>query len=182
MKLSITQEKLAVTNYPYGYKKTTAYFSIEFKKGKGFRSVFQTINPSNGKLNAPKKGTYSPVLIMKQDEDGFVSHVSYDFNGAEEFNKGCKFMHENFDLFTKEQVQDIYAHCFMIQKVNVKAMVIYCGSKFEDIKPLVQTSVNYAIEGMRSGENFFNSMLLDVEALENTKQKDFNPFRVVEYA
>jgi hypothetical protein len=182
MKLSSTQEKLAVTNYPYGYKKTTAYFSIEFKKGKGFRSVFQTINPSNGKLNAPKKGTYSPVLIMKQDEDGFVSHVSYDFNGAKEFNEGCNFMYENFDLFTKEQVQDIYAHCFMMLKVNVKAMVIYCGSKFEDIKPLIESCGNHAIDGMRSGENFFNDMLLDVEALENTKQKDFNPFRVVEYA
>jgi hypothetical protein len=91
-------------------------------------------------------------------------------------------MYENFYLFTKEQVQDIYAHCFMMLKVNVKAMVIYCGSKFEDIKPLIASCGNFAIDGMRSGENFFNEMLLDVEALENTKQKDFNPFRVVEYA
>jgi hypothetical protein len=176
------QEKLEVTNYPYGYKKTTAYFSIEFKEGKGFRSVFQTINPSNGKLNAPKKGTYSPVLLMHQDENGHVSYFSYDFNGAESFNEGCKFIYENFSLFTQEQIKDIYVYCFTMLKVHTKALVIYCGSKFEDIKPFIKSCGDYAIDGMRSGENFFNEMLLDVEALENTKQKDYNPFRVVEHA
>jgi hypothetical protein len=177
-----TSDVVMVYNYPYGFKKTTAIFSIEFKKGKGFRSVFQTINPSNGKHNAPKKGTYHPMLIMKQNEEGFVSYVSYDFNGAKEFNEGCQFMYENFDLFTKEQIQDICAHCFNMLKVTAKAMVIYCGSKLEDIKPLIQSCGNRAIDGFRSGENVFADMILDVEALENTKQKDFNPFRTVQYS
>lgn len=172
-----TLETFCVENYPYGFKKTTAYFSIEFVKGKGFRSVFQTINPSNGKLNAPKKGTYNPLLVMKQDDNGHVSYISYNFNGAEEFNEGCKFMHENFEIFTKDQVKDIYAYCFNMLKVTAKAMVIYCGSKFEDIKPLIQWCGNHAIDGFKSGDNFFNEMILDVEALEKTKDANFNPFR-----
>ncbi len=177
MKQTYTTEKITIENYPYGYKKTTAYFSIEFVKGKGFRSVFQTINPANGKLNNPKKGVYHPVLVMKQDESGHVSYVSYDFNGAEAFNKSCNFMNDNFELFTKEQVKDIYAYAFNMLKINTKAMVIYCGSKFDDIKPLIQLSGDLAIEGFRNGENHFSDMVLDVEALENTKDPNYNPFR-----
>jgi hypothetical protein len=177
-----TTEKVIVNNYPYGYKRTTAFFSIEFKEGKGFRSVFQTTDPKTGKLNNPKKGTYHPVLVMQKDEKDFVSYVSYDFNGSEEFNEGCKFMYENYELFTKEQIKDICAYCFNILKANTKAMVIYGGSKFEDIAPLITMAGNRAIDGFKSGENVFSDMLLDVEALENTKPKNYNPFRSVEYA
>ena len=178
-----TSEKVSVTNYPYGFKQTTAFFSLEFKKGKGFRSVFQTIDPKSGRLNKPKNSTYSPVLVIQKDENGHVSYVSYDFNGAEEFNEGCKFMSENFDLFTQEQIKSIYWHCFLMLRATTKAMVIYSGSKFEDVKPLMEVATTKAIEcSTKGGENLFSEMLLDVEALENTTQKDYNPFRTVEYA
>jgi hypothetical protein len=53
-----TTKKAIVDSYPYGRLRATAFFSLEFKKGKGFRSVFQTINPKNNRLNAPKYSTY----------------------------------------------------------------------------------------------------------------------------
>ena len=177
-----TSQKVSVDNYPYGFKQTTAHFSLEFKKGKGFRSVFQTIDPKSGRLNKPKNSTYSPVLVMQQDANGHVSYVNHHFNGSEEFNEGCKFMSENFELFTQEQIKEIYAYCFLMLKATTKAMVVYSGSKFEDIKPLMELAVNKSVEGNKNGQNVFSEMLLDVEALENTKQKDYNPFRTVEYA
>lgn len=181
MQQNYTIQKITKENYPYGYKKTTAFFSIEFVKGKGFRSIFQTINPTNGKLNNPKKGVYHPVLVMRQNESGHVSYLSLDFNGAEAFNKGCNFMSENFELFTSEQIKYIYAHAFNMLKINTKSMVIYCGSKFDDIKPILQLSCDLALDGFNNGVNNFKNMFIDIEALEKTKIPDFNPFKVTTY-
>jgi hypothetical protein len=59
-----TTHKAEVNSYPYGRLKATAFFGLEFKRGKGFRTTFQTINPKNGKLNAVKNSTYSPIFVM----------------------------------------------------------------------------------------------------------------------
>lgn len=176
-----TSEKVAVENYPYGYKKTTAYFSVEFKKGKGFRSVFQTIDPKTGKLNNPKKGTYSPMMLVAKDDAEYVCFYSLQFNGTKEINWGCKFMSEHFDLFSAEEIQDIYAYILMMIKVDAKAKCIYCNVKFDDLKPYIQSAVDAVVEGYKSGKNTFDKIAMDEEAIENLKDKDYNPFKVTEY-
>lgn len=52
-------------SYPYGRLRTQAFFSIEFHPKKGFRSVFQTIDPKNGRVNKPKKSTYGRGLYYQ---------------------------------------------------------------------------------------------------------------------
>jgi hypothetical protein len=181
MKTYKTTETATVNNYPYGNLKTSATFGIEFKQGKGFRTTFQTINPKTGRVNNPKKSTYSPVIFMYEAENGHIKHRHLDFYGAKGINADCQTMFENFDLFTTEQIKDIYAHVFMKLKVEAKALCVYCGADFEQVKPILESSVNAAAEGMRTGENLFNQICIDIEALESTKVPDYQPFKVTSY-
>jgi len=126
-----TQE---TNNYPYGYLKTTAFFSLEFKKSKGFRSVFQTINPKTGRINNPKTGTYSPLMVMIEKENGHFSYIHGDFNGAEAINRDARFVYEHFDLFTPEQIEYFYLHILLMLKVEAQAIVTYCGADFEKVR------------------------------------------------
>jgi len=51
-----TTEKLISEDYPYGYTlRTTKFDFLEFKAGKGFRHVSQTINPKTARIT-PKTG------------------------------------------------------------------------------------------------------------------------------
>ena len=83
------------TNYPYGRLRATATFSIEFDAKRGFRSVFQTINPKNGVVNKPKKSTYSDFLCMFQDESGHFKYKSIDVRGKEGVNEILLFLKDN---------------------------------------------------------------------------------------
>ncbi len=65
-----TSEETAhvVSDYPYGSLRTTMKFWLE-GNDKGFRLVMRSINPKNGRLNAPKKSTYSEIAgCMYLDE------------------------------------------------------------------------------------------------------------------
>ena len=41
---------------------------------------------------------------------------------------------ENWVLFTDEQMEFIYENLFLHLKADIKARVIYCGCKFEDLE------------------------------------------------
>jgi hypothetical protein len=177
-----TSVKLVSENYPYGYTlKTTKYDYLEFKKGKGFRHVSQTINPKTGRLNAPKAGTYSDVLLLRKDENNHVKCGGTDFYGDAGMNKGCKLIADNFDLFTPEQIKHIYEVVLQKLVMSVKAIIIYCGAKKEDVLPLYQTAIDVAKEGHKTGSNLFNLIELDVQAIDATKVPDYNPFKITTY-
>jgi hypothetical protein len=177
-----TTETSEVTNYPYGRLQCVAKFGIEFKQKKGFRSTFQTVNPKTGRVNAVKNSTYYPVLVQYKDsETGHIKSISHHFNGSKEINEGCKFMNENFSLFTDEQIKHIYTHILSMLLVNAKALVIYCNSNFEDIKPLINEAIEVCKQGMKTGENLFYKINLNIEALEKTKVPNYNPFTIRQY-
>lgn len=175
-----TTEKIEVKEYPYGRLRTSAFFSLDFDKKKGFRSVFQTINPKNGRINAPKKGTYSPIEIMYyQEETNHVKHIVFDMNGTESINKSCKFLAEHFDKFTEEQIEYIYSHLFTMLKINMVANVRYCGSDIEVLKPIFESSLKLAVQGIKTKENLFAQINLDLDAIKATEVQNYNPFQVV---
>ena len=177
-----TAEKLTVDSYPYGSLRTTAYFSIEFKSGKGFRGVFQTVNPITSILNKEKKGTYSPVMLQYIDtETNHVERKSFDFYGIDGINKDCMFMYEHFDLFTTEQIKDIFAYVAMKIKAEIQATVVYCGADFEALKPFFTEALKNALHGFKTGENIFNTIQLDAEGIKATHKPNFNPFKVTSY-
>lgn len=171
-------EKLETNDYPYGRLRATAFFSVEHNGRKGMRTVFQTINPKNGQLNKPKHSTYSTVILPMQKLNGHFEYCGYiDFNGTDEINKGLQFMADFHELFTPEQIKDIALTALAMSKVNVKAMCIYAGSTWEDLKPLVTNSVETLVKIANTGENLWASAMLDEEAIEATKKPNYNPFK-----
>ena len=174
-----TSEKVEVDNYPYGFKlKTTLFHELEFNAKKGYRVVTTTINPKTDKLNKPKKSTYSPLIVRFYNEDGHIKNMHFDFNGAEAINKGVSFVNENFDLFSEEEIKSIYSLAFNMSKIDMKAQVIYCGSKVEDLKPFYDNFVKNMVEGFRNpSENLFD-LTLDVAGIKSTSEPDYQPFVV----
>lgn len=60
-----------VDDYPYGRLRCTIKFWLETDVNKGARFCSQTINPKNGRVNAPKKSTYAKLAgCMYLDEQG----------------------------------------------------------------------------------------------------------------
>jgi hypothetical protein len=117
-----------------------------------------------------------------QLSNGHFDYCGYlDFNGTEEMNKGIQFMADFYELFTADEIKNISLDMLAMSKVNAKAMVVYAGSNWEDLKPLIDASVRTLTDIVGSGENLFQSCLLDVKAIEATKKPDYQPFRVVQY-
>ena len=178
MKYIKTNEEVQVENYPYGFKRTTLFDTMEFDFKKGYRHVTQTINPKNGALNKPKKSTYYPLLVRFYNEDNHIKSRAFSFNGDKDINKGLEFLNENFDLFTTEEKKYLYTLILSMLMVGMKASVIYSGAEFENLKPIYEPTINAMKEGMKNPlENFFNTQL-DIEAINGCKVEGFNPFSV----
>lgn len=178
-----TNEKIEVANYPYGFKlKTTLLDYIEFDKKKGYRHCTQTICPKTDKLNKPKKSVYYAVLVRYYNEVGHIKTIGFDFNGRESINKGCKFVFENFALFTAEEIQYIYNHVFLMSFVDMKATCVYGGAKPEDIKGYYEQLWKVAKEGIKAPQlNWFDLLYLDVVGIDSHKPKNYSPFKTIEY-
>lgn len=174
--------KLKTDNYPYGRERATAYFSVEMNK-KGCRTVFQTINPKTGRLNNPKNSTYYPVILPIELENNFFDFCGYlDFNGTESINSGLYFMEDFKECFSPQQIKDIALYIISMTKVNAKAQVIYCGTKWDDLKQFYELPLQNLVK-IANGENTdFLSCLLDFDSIEALKVPDFQPFKVVQYS
>lgn len=174
-----TNQPIISENYPYGYTlKTTKTDWIEFKPKQGFRHMSQTVNPKNGRLNNPKKGTYSSVMLLGTDnESGHTVCIGFtiESEGVKEINKWAKFMHDYSSLFQANELTKIAESFYVSLIVTIKATVVYCGANFEDLKPLFESSIKAAKEGR------FDLIQLDEEAIEATEDKDYKPFKTVSY-
>ena len=169
--------KLVNSAYPYGYKTTNAFFSLESNK-KGFRSIFQTENPKTGRINNPKKSTYSTIVLMVVNENGFVSNWSMNPNSFQAINKALYFVNDFYELFAVEELKQIFAELLMLSKVSVTASVAYTGAKFEDLKPEIEYQVKKLIENYKEPkkENVLQS-IFNVQNINSHSIKDFNPFK-----
>lgn len=71
-----------VKDYPYGFRlKTSMFYWIESKAGKGDRVCTYTIDPRNGRKNKPKYSTYSTFFHLYLNEHNkvqFGAISSYD--------------------------------------------------------------------------------------------------------
>lgn len=171
-------DKFEVNNYPYGSLKCTAFFSVEFSKTKGFRHIFQTINPKTGRINNPKKGNYHDIAFIV-NENGFISQKSFGLNGTKDLNKAAKFMSENFELFTSEQIHFIYLKFITMFKIDMISAVQYCGSNLESLKPLYEAAIKTAVKGLNEKTNSFNMLILNEDAIKETHVENYNPFRTI---
>jgi hypothetical protein len=84
--------------------------------------------------------------------------------------------------FTKEEIKYLYERIYSMTLVDMKATAIYGGSDIEELKPLYLPFLKLASEGMKTGVNNFEAMILDCEAIEATKPANFSPFKVRTYS
>lgn len=161
MKYLATNQKIEVENYPYGFTLRTSLFdTMEFNPKKGYRHVTQTINPKTGKLNKPKKSTYSELLVRFFNEDGHIKVNSFSFNGDEQINRGCKFVHENFDLFTDDEKKYINNVISTSLIINWKASVIWGKTAPESAKEVYIPLIDL-VKDNKDLENIYDKIFVD---------------------
>lgn len=141
-----TGEKIEIESYPYGRLRTKAYFSVEFSSKHGFRSVFQTVNPKNGRLNAPKKGTYAPMIVAYLDTE--TAHAEFAFfrmYNKEDAVAFFSFLAEHSDLFSDEQLEHLKLYALAQIKLKAHGLVRYCkvpvAEAIQIVEPLTKALV-----------------------------------------
>jgi hypothetical protein len=176
-----TAASIAVENYPYGFRlKTTLTDYIEFNPKKGFRHCTQTVDPRNGRINAPKKSTYYPLMLRFYNEVGHIKTKVCHFNGDKEINSGCKFIAEHFEIFTAAEINYFYSLVQVASMADFKGTCIYGGSKPEELQPFYLEFWKTCKEGIETGKNLFASLVLNTEGIEATKPENFSPFKATE--
>ena len=96
----------AVEDYPYGFReRTTMYYWIETKAGKGDRLMTATINPKNNRLNKPKASTYSTFLVLYLNENGHVKQTGVSFYEVEKQANVFDFLLNQVKLENISEVQ-----------------------------------------------------------------------------
>jgi hypothetical protein len=124
-----------VKNYPYGYTlRTSIFYWIETKKGKGDRFCSYTINPKTGRKNAPKYGTYSPFLYMYINEQGHVVTGCIDSYDIEVFKMRFYFLTEKYgeEFLSADQKHNIRMEHYMHVRVSAPYQIVKYG---EEQKP-----------------------------------------------
>lgn len=181
MKIIKTSEVVTIEDYPYGFKlRCTLLDSVDFDQKKGYRHVTQTTDPKSGRLNNPKKGTYYTAMFRYYNTDGHIKIIGFDFNGRESINKGTAFLFDHFDSLTPEEVKYLYSTCLVYSLSDCKSSVIYCGSEPDAIKVLYKEFWTTCKKGLTDGLNYFDSLLLDIEAIKATQIPDYNPWVITE--
>ncbi len=93
--LNISQQYIS-WDYPYGGRRTKAYFGVEFQPKKGFRTSFQTINPKTGFHNSVKNSTYSHFVALVRLDNDHYDWKSFQINGDESIVKTFTFISEHY--------------------------------------------------------------------------------------
>jgi len=150
MKYEILTGEQISNDYPYGRLRCKITFNLEFKPGKGYRFVSQTTT-TNGRVNAPKRSTYSDFMAMIRDEEGHVKHISFDFRGYEDISNFISFLNENEVSFTPEQSQHLWACiitcirgnvCYTQRKEDVTLNELLSATKVEKMIELYKEKVS----------------------------------------
>ena len=185
LKLVPTDEKIISENYPYGFKlRTTKTDYLEFSAKHGFRHVYTTINPKTGRTNTPKKSTYYKIMLLGTDHNNHCKSIVFDINGLAEIQRAIDFLKDtaNFDLFSNEQMHYIYIAMLSACKIDMYARNIYAGVDVELMKPFYLDNVALLARGLKNNGmlNTFEGINFDVQALDNLKDPNFNPFIIRE--
>ena len=122
------------TDYPYGYTLRTSMFSWIERTNRGSRLVQQTINPKNGRLNAPKKSTYDAYSLLALNEDGHVRVVGYGHHATAENIEG--FLKKYSDYMSEQDIKEAQARMRVQNAISKKWQAIEEEVKTKTYKPI----------------------------------------------
>lgn len=102
-----------VDDYPWGFRlRTQIRYWVESKDAKngGQRFVSQTINPKTGQWCAPKRSTYSPIVVMYLDDKDYVQWSCLLHHSSDTTIQQFKDTHlDCLDEFQKRSLKEIIA-------------------------------------------------------------------------
>lgn len=182
-----TTDTLTSDNYPYGFSlRTTKTDWLDFDPKRGFRHCSQTVDPRNGRLNAPKKATYNDIMVIgRSEENNHVVVSSMSFYDKNDVDNIVKFFadDEHFNLFTAEQIEYIYLRFISYIKISIMSQIQYCGGKKEDLITLYDNQLKLLVEGAKSKGtlNVFKSLSFDWDKIDSCKEEGYQPFKVTSY-
>jgi hypothetical protein len=151
-----------VNDYPYGSLRAEARFSVEFNPKFGFRHIFQTVNPKNGRVNNPKKSTYGDFCYKYvNSENGHVESGWLSCNGVEYIKKTASFLAEHFDTLelTEEMKKFIYTSMYRSIKISQSF-----GA--EEEKPNYLPVIETIVQGAKTGTNVFAQIAAQLSDLK----------------
>ncbi len=159
-----------VKDYPYGRLRTSAFFSVEFQPKKGFRSVFQTINPKNSRVNAPKKGTYSNFEFCYLKDNGHVTWGCYRLESFETINNFARFMADHAEALqpTGEQIKYLCAQAFQVAKISA-------GFEAHDLKAMMELldpAITQLVIGMKNASPDWGKVVIPVAEINALPPKE----------
>lgn len=107
-----------IDDYPYGFRlRTSIFYWMETTPKKGDRFCTATLNPKTGRMNAPKKSTYSNLGFMWLDSNNHVKWGGFTLYSKKESIE--KFVADyGMESLNKEQVKQ-YNALFGINEVKV---------------------------------------------------------------
>ena len=194
-----TAEKVTVENYPYGYSlRTTLFDTIEFDPKKGYRHVTQTINPKNGKLNAPKKSTYYSFMLRYKNEIGHIKTMIIDFNKSlENMNEVADKVSKIWDILSDNEKQYVIVTFKEYMRVTTIASIQYAGldkdvatAEYTKIRDYINSFGNIeekkikgvfkdVIVSYNTDTNLWLDLpQIDIEAIKNATPENYSPFKV----
>ena len=169
-KYEILNGKQTTDDYPYGRLRCTRTTEIEFAKGKGFRIVHQTINPKNGRLNAPKKSTYYPYLALhKEPETGHTKALHFSLNGLEEIKRFIDFLrlHTEEVVITDFESQELWATIITSIRIGAGWTKLKDGySMTEDYLPATRVAEMIKMYGNKENIRSILNVGFDIEELK----------------
>lgn len=138
-----------VKDYPYGFRlRTSIFYWIETKEGKGDRLCTYTINPKTGRANAPKCSTYSTFLYLYINDQGHVTHGSIDAYNRETFEARFYFIINKIGehSLSEEQKKNIRSNYYMHVKLNSPYDAVkYSPDTLQDFKNWVAGKLKHIL-------------------------------------
>jgi hypothetical protein len=173
MKIKSIKNQEVVLNYPYGRLQCQATFSLEFNKSKGFRNIFQTINPKNGRVNAPKKSTYSDFQYMFIADNGHIKFGGFGISGYDDVNKVFQFIHDNEKSLelTPEMLEYLYIKALACIKGN--AYYSQCDTK--ELLKVLESPIKTLVKLLNKENGItISDIFVDVQKIEQLKLEYIN--------
>lgn len=136
-----------VKDYPYGFRlRTSIFYWIESKEGKGDRFCTYTINPKTGKPNAPKYSTYGTFMYMYLNEQGHVDHGIIDAYDIEQFEARFLFIINKLDILYITSIQQNNIRVNLYQHIRANAIyeiVKYSTAKQQTFKEWLAATLKH---------------------------------------
>ena len=122
-------------------------------------------------------------MRYENPETGHIDAITLDFNGSESIVYGLKQLAEfiKYDILSPEEIEYLQSLLLVMSKVHCKALVIYCGSNWQDIKPIITPVIETLVYAIKNKENCLSNLDFPAKELEATKVPDFKPFAVKTY-